>query len=191
MQNLQILAKKRALGEPCPDPATPAHVSLVQLRIPSKAAPPTPRQGFLPTTRAEMKERGYAELDILIVTGDAYVDHAAFGPILIARFLEALESRRLLDDEHTIMMLEPRAFMWGRAYQGFGLAIEDYGERNRWLTRDDGLEGQNSSFMFRPDSGHLVVVLGNYDAPTAVQLARFVGNRLPSRGLVEMDLTLR
>src|SRR5882672_1944878 len=36
-----------------------------------------------------MKERGYAELDILIITGDAYVDHAAFGPILIARFLEA------------------------------------------------------------------------------------------------------
>jgi uncharacterized radical SAM protein YgiQ len=64
-------------------------VSLVQLRIPGKAAPPTARRGFLPTTRAEMKERGYAELDILIVTGDAYVDHAAFGPILIARFLEA------------------------------------------------------------------------------------------------------
>src|SRR6187399_577532 len=36
-----------------------------------------------------MKQRGYAELDILIVTGDAYVDHAAFGPVLIARFLEA------------------------------------------------------------------------------------------------------
>src|SRR5437868_8095398 len=64
-------------------------MSLVQLRIPSKAAPPSPRRGFLPTTREEMKERGYSELDILIVTGDAYVDHAAFGPILIARFLEA------------------------------------------------------------------------------------------------------
>lgn len=63
--------------------------SLVQLRIPGKAAPPSTRRGFLPTTRAEMKERGYSELDILIVTGDAYVDHAAFGPILIARFLEA------------------------------------------------------------------------------------------------------
>jgi uncharacterized radical SAM protein YgiQ len=35
-----------------------------------------------------MAERGWSELDILIVTGDAYVDHAAFGPILIARFLE-------------------------------------------------------------------------------------------------------
>ena len=43
---------------------------------------------FLPTTREEMSARRWDELDILIVTGDAYVDHAAFGPILIARFLE-------------------------------------------------------------------------------------------------------
>src|SRR5678815_48954 len=43
---------------------------------------------FLPTTRAEMEARGWDQLDILIVTGDAYVDHPAFGPILVARFLE-------------------------------------------------------------------------------------------------------
>src|SRR5215207_6757022 len=43
---------------------------------------------FLPTTRADMDARGWEELDILIVTGDAYVDHPAFGPVLIARFLE-------------------------------------------------------------------------------------------------------
>ena len=35
-----------------------------------------------------MDARGWDELDVLIVTGDAYVDHPAFGPILIARFLE-------------------------------------------------------------------------------------------------------
>ncbi len=46
------------------------------------------RRAFLPVTREDMKARGWEELDILIVTGDAYVDHAAFGPILIARFLE-------------------------------------------------------------------------------------------------------
>jgi uncharacterized radical SAM protein YgiQ len=46
------------------------------------------RRAFLPTTREDMRARGWDELDILIVTGDAYVDHAAFGPILIARFLE-------------------------------------------------------------------------------------------------------
>ncbi|MCC6900329.1 MAG: YgiQ family radical SAM protein, partial [Polyangiaceae bacterium] len=43
---------------------------------------------FLPTSRAEMVARGWDELDVLIVTGDAYVDHPAFGPVLVARFLE-------------------------------------------------------------------------------------------------------
>jgi uncharacterized radical SAM protein YgiQ len=35
-----------------------------------------------------MRARGWDQLDVLIVTGDAYVDHPAFGPVLIARFLE-------------------------------------------------------------------------------------------------------
>jgi len=43
---------------------------------------------FLPTTRADLDARGWDALDVLIVTGDAYVDHPAFGPVLIARFLE-------------------------------------------------------------------------------------------------------
>jgi uncharacterized radical SAM protein YgiQ len=43
---------------------------------------------FLPTTRADMEARGWEQLDIIIVSGDAYVDHPAFGPVLIARFLE-------------------------------------------------------------------------------------------------------
>ncbi len=43
---------------------------------------------FLPTTREEMAARGWDEIDILIVNGDAYVDHPAFGGALIGRFLE-------------------------------------------------------------------------------------------------------
>ena len=39
--------------------------------------------------RAEMDARGWTELDILIVSGDAYVDHPAFGAALIGRLLEA------------------------------------------------------------------------------------------------------
>jgi uncharacterized radical SAM protein YgiQ len=35
-----------------------------------------------------MDARGWDALDVLIVTGDAYVDHPAFGPVLVARFLE-------------------------------------------------------------------------------------------------------
>ena len=44
---------------------------------------------FLPTSREEMDALGWDSCDIIIVTGDAYVDHPAFGPVLIARFLEA------------------------------------------------------------------------------------------------------
>src|SRR3954449_8850285 len=43
---------------------------------------------FLPTTREEMLARGWDQLDVLIINGDAYVDHPAFGGALIGRFLE-------------------------------------------------------------------------------------------------------
>ncbi|MSP60076.1 MAG: YgiQ family radical SAM protein [Myxococcales bacterium] len=43
---------------------------------------------FLPTTLAEVRARGWDAVDVVIVSGDAYVDHPAFGPVLIARFLE-------------------------------------------------------------------------------------------------------
>ena len=44
---------------------------------------------FLPTTPEEMRARGWSELDVLLVTGDAYVDHPAFGASVIGRVLEA------------------------------------------------------------------------------------------------------
>src|SRR5437868_4045097 len=43
---------------------------------------------FLPTTLAEVRARGWDALDVVLISGDAYVDHPAFGPPLIARFLE-------------------------------------------------------------------------------------------------------
>jgi uncharacterized radical SAM protein YgiQ len=44
---------------------------------------------FLPTSRAEMDALGWDSCDILIVTGDAYVDHPSFGMAVIGRVLEA------------------------------------------------------------------------------------------------------
>lgn len=44
---------------------------------------------FLPTCAAEMHARGWDEVDVILVTGDAYVDHPAFGVALIGRLLEA------------------------------------------------------------------------------------------------------
>jgi len=43
---------------------------------------------FLPTSRAEMDALGWDSCDIIIVTGDAYVDHPSFGMAIIGRLLE-------------------------------------------------------------------------------------------------------
>ncbi|VTU30894.1 YgiQ family radical SAM protein [Variovorax sp. PBL-E5] len=44
---------------------------------------------FLPTSRAEMEALGWDSCDIVVVTGDAYVDHPSFGMAVIGRMLEA------------------------------------------------------------------------------------------------------
>ena len=44
---------------------------------------------FLPMTRAEMKERGWDTLDVILVSGDAYVDHPSYGTAVMGRVLEA------------------------------------------------------------------------------------------------------
>ena len=44
---------------------------------------------YLPMSRAEMEALGWDECDIIIVTGDAYVDHPSFGMAIIGRLLEA------------------------------------------------------------------------------------------------------
>lgn len=44
---------------------------------------------FLPMSRAEMEQLGWDSCDIIIVTGDAYVDHPSFGMAVIGRALEA------------------------------------------------------------------------------------------------------
>ncbi|GAA0179427.1 YgiQ family radical SAM protein [Clostridium sediminicola] len=44
---------------------------------------------FLPTSNEEMKKRNIDELDFIIITGDAYVDHPSFGTAIIGRVLES------------------------------------------------------------------------------------------------------
>ncbi len=44
---------------------------------------------FLPMSRAEMEALGWDQCDIILVTGDAYIDHPSFGMALVGRLLEA------------------------------------------------------------------------------------------------------
>ena len=64
----------------------PGEVSrLLEDRLPEKPEiTPT-----LPMSRAEMKARGWDEVDVVFVTGDAYIDHPAFAMAILGRVLEA------------------------------------------------------------------------------------------------------
>ena len=44
---------------------------------------------FLPTTKKEAEQRGWDELDVILFSGDAYVDHPSFGVAVIGRVIEA------------------------------------------------------------------------------------------------------
>src|SRR5271167_3793132 len=59
------------------------------LFAPSESCAAGAPAAFLPMSRAEMDVLGWDRCDIIIVTGDAYVDHPSFGMAIIGRVLEA------------------------------------------------------------------------------------------------------
>jgi uncharacterized radical SAM protein YgiQ len=64
--------------------AAPAHLrSYPRFRPELKPAP------FLPMSRREMEQLGWDACDIILITGDAYIDHPSFGMALVGRLLEA------------------------------------------------------------------------------------------------------
>lgn len=48
-----------------------------------------PITAWLPTTVKEAEQRGWDELDVVLISGDAYVDHPAFGTAVIGRIIES------------------------------------------------------------------------------------------------------
>lgn len=76
---------------------------------------------FLPITRSEVDALGWSGVDVVLVTGDAYVDHPSFGSAVIGRVLEA-EGYRV-----AIMAMPPwrepgAASMFGRPRLFFGVS---------------------------------------------------------------------
>lgn len=61
----------------------PAKQNKIQTRQPPEAC-----EKFLPLCREDMRLKGWDELDILLVSGDAYIDHPAFAAALLGRYLE-------------------------------------------------------------------------------------------------------
>ncbi|WP_034628412.1 YgiQ family radical SAM protein [Desulfocurvibacter africanus] len=84
------------------------------------ALPPLPalrQPEFLPMTRPELNALGWNEIDVLLVTGDAYVDHPSFGMALLGRWLVAhgfrvgIVAQPRWEDEADLLRLgRPRLF---------------------------------------------------------------------------------
>ena len=47
------------------------------------------KNGFLPVSMEDCRERGIEQLDFVYISGDAYVDHSSFGTAIISRLLES------------------------------------------------------------------------------------------------------
>jgi uncharacterized radical SAM protein YgiQ len=89
---------------------------------------------FLPMSRAEMDQLGWDSCDIIIVTGDAYVDHPSFGMAVIGRTLEA---------------------------QGFRVGIISQPD---WHSKDDFMQLGEPNLFFGVTAGNMDSMINRYTA---------------------------
>lgn len=89
---------------------------------------------FLPVSQDDLKKRGWGELDIILVTGDAYVDHPSYGASLIGRVLE---------------------------HKGFRVGIIAQPD---WRTTSDFMSLGRPGLFFGVTSGNLDSMIANYTA---------------------------
>ena len=87
---------------------------------------------FLPTTKKEMNERGWDELDVILITGDAYIDSPFMGIAVVGRILEDIGLRvgiigqPNVDSDIDIKRLgEPKLF-WGVSGGSIDSMVSNY-----------------------------------------------------------------
>ncbi|CAH0533742.1 hypothetical protein VST7929_01617 [Vibrio stylophorae] len=115
---------------------------------------------FLPTTRKEMEALGWDSCDVIIVTGDAYVDHPSFGMAIIGRLLESQGYRVGIiaqpewQNKDAFMALGKPNLFWGVTAGNMDSMINRY-TADRKLRHDDAYTPNNEGGK-RPDRAVLV-----------------------------------
>ncbi len=107
---------------------------------------------FLPMSRAEMDTLGWDECDIVLVTGDAYVDHPSFGMAIIGRLLEAHGFRVGIIAQPDWQSAEPFAAL-GRPALFFGVTGGNMDSMVNRYTADRRLR-HNDSYTPGGEGGH-------------------------------------
>jgi uncharacterized radical SAM protein YgiQ len=114
---------------------------------------------LLPTTRAEMRERGWDAVDVVFVTGDAYVDHPSFAMAILGRVLEAAGFRVAILSQPDWHSCEPwRQF--GRPRLFFGISAGNMDSLINHYTankkvRNDDAYSPGGRIGLRPDRATL------------------------------------
>jgi uncharacterized radical SAM protein YgiQ len=114
----------------------------------------------LPTSRAEMDELGWDSCDVILVTGDAYVDHPSFGMALIGRLLERHGFRVGILDQPDWKRVESfRALgrpnvMWGVTAGNMDSMVNRYTSDKK--TRSDDAYTPDGAAGARPDRSVIV-----------------------------------
>ena len=94
---------------------------------------------FLPMSRAEMDLLGWDSCDVIIVTGDSYVDHPSFGMAIIGRVLEA---------------------------QGFRVGIISQPD---WTSKDDFMQLGKPNLFFGVAAGNMDSMINRYTADRKIR----------------------
>ncbi len=116
---------------------------------------------FLPVTREEMDRLGWEQADIILVSGDAYVDHPAFGTAVMARVAEycgmrvaVLAQPNWRDDLRDFKKLGPPKYFFGVSAGAMDSMVNHYTPRRRKRREDAYTPGGRAGY--RPDMPSLV-----------------------------------
>ncbi len=115
---------------------------------------------FLVTTRAEMDRRGWDQLDVIIVSGDAYIDSPFIGVAMVGRILEKEGYRvgmigqpDIKSDKDITRLGEPKLY-WGVSGGSVDSMVSNYTATKKFRNSDDYTPGGVNNK--RPDRASLV-----------------------------------
>ncbi|MDA7816676.1 YgiQ family radical SAM protein [Sulfurimonas sp.] len=110
---------------------------------------------FLPTTREEMNARGWDQCDVILVSGDAYIDSPFIGVAMVGRMLERLGYRvgmigqpDVKSDKDIKRLGEPRLY-WGVSGGSVDSMVSNYTATKKFRNSDDYTPGGKNTK--RPD----------------------------------------
>ncbi|WP_419770165.1 MAG: YgiQ family radical SAM protein [Candidatus Marinarcus sp.] len=114
---------------------------------------------FLPTTKEELNKLGWEQCDVILVTGDAYIDSPFIGVAVVGRMLEAqgykvgiIGQPDVLSDD--IMRLGEPKLYWGVSGGSIDSMVSNYTATKKFRNSDDYTpDGKNDK---RPDRATLV-----------------------------------